>query len=213
MTRIVVIGGVAAGMSAASQARRRDPRAQVTVLERGPDVSYGSCGLPYNLEDPARPIDDLVILSAEAARSERGIDVRTRHEATAIDLERRIVRARAPDGGAAIDLPWDRLVLATGASAARPPLPGLDLPGVFVLRELTDGAALKRRLADGTARRAVLIGAGYIGMEMAEVLRARGLEVVVLEKLPDVLPGYAPPIVAAWCGSRPARNRPSSSRQ
>src|SRR5262245_33237619 len=147
--RIVVIGGVAAGMSAASQARRRDRRAEVVVLERGRDISYGSCGLPYNLADPGRDMSDLVIVSAEMARRERGIDVRTRHEATAVDLARRVVCARDLDGGRAVELPWDRLVLALGGVVARPHLPGLDLPGVFVLRELSDGEAMKRRLAEG----------------------------------------------------------------
>src|SRR5262249_52180808 len=117
---IVVIGGVAAGMSAASQARRRDPNARVVLLERGRDISYGSCGLPYNIEDPARDMDDLVIVSVDAARRGRGIDVRTRHEATAIEVARRMVRARDLDAGTAVDVPWDRLVIATGGVAARP---------------------------------------------------------------------------------------------
>jgi NADPH-dependent 2,4-dienoyl-CoA reductase/sulfur reductase-like enzyme len=190
--RIVVIGGVAAGMSAASQAKRRRPDAEVVVLERGPRVSYGACGLPYNIADPERRVDDLVVISAERFRTERGIDVRTRHDALAIDTTKRIVRVRDLTAERDYELPYDRVVLATGASAVRPPLPGIDLPGVFVLRELTDGAAVKRWLAENVVRRAVIIGAGYIGMEMAEALRTRGLEVVVLEKLGQVVPGFDP---------------------
>jgi NADPH-dependent 2,4-dienoyl-CoA reductase/sulfur reductase-like enzyme len=190
--RIVVIGGVAAGMSAASQAKRRRPDAEVVVLERGPHVSYGACGLPYNIADPERRIDDLVVISAERFRRERNIDVRTRHDALAIDTAKKIVRVRDLAAERDYEIHYDRLVLATGAAAVRPPLPGIDSPGVFVLRELTDGAAVKRWLAENPVRRAVIIGAGYIGMEMAEALRTRGLEVVVLEKLGQVVPGFDP---------------------
>lgn len=197
MTRIVVVGGVAAGMSAASQAKRRAPEAEVVVLERGPYVSYGACGMPYNLLDPGRAIEDLVVITPERFRDERGIDVRTRHEASAIDLGRRRVRARDLSSGQDLELAYDALVLATGARAVRPPLPGMDLPGVFVLRELTDGAAMKRFLAEAAPRRAVIVGAGYVGMEMAEALRARGLAVTVLEKMTQLLPGFAPPVVEA----------------
>lgn len=195
MSRIVVIGGVAAGMSAASQARRRDPRSEVVVLERGPYVSYGACGMPYNLLDPARRMDDLVVLSPERLRSERGIDVRTRHEALSIDPARRVVAARDLEADRRYELPYDALVIATGAEAVRPPLPGLDLPGVFLLRELTDGAAMKRFLAERAPARAVIVGAGYIGMEMAEALRGRGLAVTVLEKVDQILPGFVTPVV------------------
>lgn len=195
MARIVVIGGVAAGMSAASQAKRRAPEAEVVVLERGPHVSYGACGMPYNLLDPARPIEDLVVITPERFRRERGIDVRTGHAATGIDVERRVVHGRDLASGRPYELHYDALVIATGARAVRPPLPGMELPGVFVLRELTDGAAMKRFLAEAAPRRAVIVGAGYVGMEMAEALRARGLEVTVLEKLEELLPGFARPLV------------------
>lgn len=194
--RVVVIGGVAAGMSAASQVKRRDPGAEVVVLERGPDISYSACGMPYNIGDRRRGPEDLVIVTPEAARTERGVDVRTRHEAVAIEVGRKSVRVRdLASGGAESDLSFDQLVIATGASASRPPLPGLDLPGVFVLRELTDGAAIKAHLATTQVREAVIVGAGYIGLEMAEALRGLGLAVTVLEKLPTVLPGWAQPIV------------------
>lgn len=196
MRRILVVGGVAAGTSAASQAKRRAPEAEVVLLERGADVSYGACGIPYNLADPARSIQDLVVVSAERFRAERGIDVRTRHEALRLDLARRVVQVRDLASGRSSELGYDALVLATGARAVRPPLPGLELPGVFLLRELADGATLKRFLAEEEPRRAVIVGAGYIGMEMAEVLRRRGLEVTVLEKVDQILPGFLPPVVS-----------------
>lgn len=197
MSRIVVVGGVASGMSAASQAKRRDPSADVVVLERGAHVSYGSCGMPYNLLDPARRMEDLVVIPPERFRSERGVDVRLRHEALTFDPARRVVVARDVAEDRRYELPYDALVLATGARAVRPPLPGVELPGVFVLRELADGASMKRFLAERAPTRAVIVGAGYIGMEMVEALRGRGLTVTVLEKVDQILPGFARPIVEA----------------
>lgn len=193
MSRIVVVGGVAAGMSAASQAKRRSPGSEVVVLERGAHVSYGACGMPYNLEDPGRSLEELVVLTPERAR-ERGLDVRTRHEAVSIDTSARRVRVRDLAAGSSRELEFDALVIATGATAVRPPIPGLERPGVFFLRELSDGAALKAFLGSEQRRNAVIVGAGYIGMEMAEALRVRGLEVTVLEKLGQVLPGFEPAI-------------------
>jgi len=192
--RVVVIGGVAAGMSAASQAKRRAPDTRVVVFERGRHISYGACGMPYNIEDPERSIEDLVVLSPERAREERGIELHLRHEALAIEPRERRVRVRDLRSGEEREEPYDALVLATGAEAIRLPLPGMDLPGVEVLRTLDDGARIKDRLGPGV-RRAVIVGAGYVGMEMAHVLTERGLEVTVLEKLPQVLPGWGPETV------------------
>ena len=192
--RIVIIGGVAAGMSAASQAKRRMPNAEVIALERGRYVSYGACGLPYNIQDPQRDIQDLVVISPADFRYKRGIDVRTQHEVLSIDAARRKILVR--DLSAASDYveTFDRLVIATGAQAVRPPIEGLDLPGVFLLRELTDGDGIKRFIEDTVPRHAVIIGAGYIGLEMADALTHRGLTVTILEKAPQVLPGFEPVI-------------------
>lgn len=194
--RIIVVGGVAAGMSAASQAKRRDRDATVTVFERGTRISYGACGMPYNVEDPDRDMEDLVVLSADKARVDRGIDLHLRHEVVALDTAERTVTVRDLDAEATRTESWDRLILATGARAVRLPLPGFDLPGVHVLRDLDDGRAVKDRLADGTLERAVVIGAGYIGMEMAHVLTARGVAVTVLERMPSVIPGWHEDTVA-----------------
>lgn len=195
-TRIVVVGGVAAGMSAASQARRRRPDAAVTVLERGSSISYGACGMPYNIEDPQRDLDDLIVLTPEKARDERDLDLRLRHLVTAIDLERGEVVAVDQESGTDVRVPFDGLVLATGARAVRPPgIEGLDLAGVHLLRDLEDGRQLKQDL-DDRIRRAVIVGGGYIGMEMAHVLTSRGLGVTVVEREPDILPGWGPEAVA-----------------
>lgn len=193
--RIVIVGGVAAGMSAASQAKRRSPHARVVVFERGPYISYGACGMPYNIEDPGRSIEDLVVLTPEKAREDRGIELHLNHEVASVDPAAKTLRVRDLGSGQERTETYDMLVLATGASAVRLPLPGFDLPGVTVLRELTDGALIKRLLAEGR-RRAAIIGAGYIGMEMAHVLSTRGLQVTVLEKLPQILPGWGQETVA-----------------
>jgi NADPH-dependent 2,4-dienoyl-CoA reductase/sulfur reductase-like enzyme len=195
--RIVIIGGVAAGTSAASQAKRRAPSAEVVLLERGPDVSYGACGIPYNIADPDRPLEDLVAVSAERFRVERGIDVRTRHEVTDIDPAARMLSVRALDGGASYTLGYDALVISTGASAQRPSLPGAQLSGVFTLRELSDGRRLKDYIAARAPQRALILGGGFIGVEMAEGLRERGIAVKILERSGQIAGGFADPVAAA----------------
>jgi CoA-dependent NAD(P)H sulfur oxidoreductase len=189
--RIVVIGGVAAGMSAASQAKRRDPGCEVTVLQRGAEISYSACGMPYNIGDPKRAMDDLVVLKASTARDKRGIDVRTRHEVVGIDVAQHRIDVLDLDTKTRGSVAWDKLVLATGALALRPNLPGLDLPGVFVLREFEDGFAIKQYLRAHAVSAAVIVGAGYIGIEMADVLHSLGVKVTLLDKAPQILPGFA----------------------
>ncbi len=193
--RVLVVGGVAAGMSAASQIRRRNPKTRVTVFERGNYISYGACGMPYNIEDPEREIEDLVVLTAEQARQKRGIDLRLQHEVKELDLDRGTLTVIDLDSGSQTQEPFDALVIATGARAIRLPLGGFNLPGVEVLRNLTDGSAIKDILK-GDPENAVIVGAGYIGMEMAHVLTERGLSVTVLEKQPQLLPGWHEDTVA-----------------
>jgi NADPH-dependent 2,4-dienoyl-CoA reductase/sulfur reductase-like enzyme len=194
--RIVVIGGVAAGMSAASQAKRRMPGAEVIALERTRDVSYGACGLPYNLADPRRDIEDLVVISAERFRAERAIDLRTEQLVEQIDADKRLLRVRDLQAGEYYELGYDELIVATGAEAVRPALPGLELERVFTLRTLQDGARLKRFLAEAAPARAVLVGAGYVGLELIETLTRRGVQLTLLEKAPQVLPGFDAHIAA-----------------
>lgn len=191
--RIVVIGGVAAGMSAASQAKRRMPEAEVIVLERGPFISYGACGMPYNIEDPTRAMDDLIVLTPEVARERRGIDVRTGHEVLALDAESKTVRYRtsSAEGAEEQKLSYDRLIIATGARAVVPPIPGADLPGVFLLRDLEDGFAIKNYVKERGVREAIIVGGGYIGLEMADGLRGRGVDVRIIEMLDQVAAGFS----------------------
>jgi NADPH-dependent 2,4-dienoyl-CoA reductase/sulfur reductase-like enzyme len=188
--QLLVIGGVAAGMSAASRARRLDPELTITVLEKGPDVSYSACGLPWFIggKIPAR---DLVAHSADFFREKRGLDVRTGMEAREIELGRRRVLAVSAETGKEQVFHFDRLVIATGARVAWPAIPGLllekPLPHVFPANTLVAASALDARLKQTGARQAVVLGGGYIGLETAEALRDRGLEVTVVQKTGRIL--------------------------
>lgn len=181
--RLVIIGGDAAGMSAAAQARRsaKADALEIVAFERGTYTSYAACGLPYLVGGFVTAADDLVARSPEEHRA-RGIDVRTRHEVIAIDPIASTVTVRDLDGGTERIERWDALLIATGAEGVMPPWPGADAAGVFELRTLDHAAAVEARIAAG-ARHAVVVGAGYIGIEVAEGLLARGLSVTVVERL------------------------------
>jgi NADPH-dependent 2,4-dienoyl-CoA reductase/sulfur reductase-like enzyme len=180
--KFLVIGGVAAGMSAASRAKRNKPDMQVIVLERGNFVSYGSCGLPYFVSDLVKDVQGLVVYDAAFFKEKRGIDVLTRHEVTRIDPQSKVVFARNLEKGEEITLSYDKLAICTGASAICPELPGAELKNVFVIRTAEDGVILKDFIKEAAPRLAVIIGAGLIGLEMAEALRARGLEVAIIKR-------------------------------
>lgn len=190
--RLVVIGGVAAGMSAASAARRRDPNLEIVVYERSPYVSYGSCGLPYYISDVIKDHNSLIVYSPGYFKDKRNIQVYTRHQALRINPEQREVEVRNLEDRRNIKVSYDHLVIATGACAAMPPIPGADLPGAFTLRSLEDGIRLKSFVAEGNPRRAIIAGGGYIGLEMAEAFRTRGLEVTVIERLPRLMTSLDP---------------------
>lgn len=181
--RLVVIGGDAAGMSAASRARRlRDAHAlEIVVFERGPFTSYSACGIPYWVGGQVEDRDRLIARTPEEHRA-RGIDVRLGTEVTAIDVEGRRVRARDVRTGDTSWTAYDKLVIATGARPVRPDLPGMDAAGVHGVQSLDDGQALLDTLARTPGRRAVVVGAGYIGVEMAEALIRRGYEVTVVHR-------------------------------
>ncbi len=180
--RLVIIGGDAAGMSAAAQAQRTAGAGalDIVVFERTGQTSYAACGLPYLVGGFVAAAERLVARTPAQHRA-NGIDVRTRHEVVAIDTHAARVTVRALDTGVQTSEPYDALLIATGASGIRPPWPGIDAVGVLQLRTLDDAAAVQARLAAG-ARRAVVVGAGYIGLEVAEGLLERGLQVTVLER-------------------------------
>ncbi len=184
--RLVVVGGVAAGLSAASRARRVNPRMEIRVYEKGPDISYSACGLPYFIAGRVADADALRVYTPEFFRARRDIQVFTRHEVTEISPSRRRVTV-LPLGGGLEEVPFDRLVVATGAEPSRPNLPGLELSGVFHVNDLQAALALKRFLAEERPRRAAILGGGYIGLEMADALRQLGLEVTLFDHSANLL--------------------------
>jgi NADPH-dependent 2,4-dienoyl-CoA reductase/sulfur reductase-like enzyme len=184
--RLVVVGGDAAGMSAASQARRRrgPDDLEITAFERGNFTSYSACGIPYFVGGVVSDFDSLITRTPERFREKYSIDARTRHEVVGIDLDRRAVRVR-PEDAAETWFEFDQLVVATGAMPIRPRLPGADAPNVFGVQVLDDGAAVASALERDEPKRAVVVGGGYIGLEMAEAFMLRGLDVSLVEMAPQ----------------------------
>jgi NADPH-dependent 2,4-dienoyl-CoA reductase/sulfur reductase-like enzyme len=181
--RLLVIGGVAAGLSAAARARRIDPSLEIVVLEKGADISYGACGLPYYLEGRVRRAEELIVHTPEYFRKERNIAVRTGARVVSISHPRREVTL---DGGERVH--YDRLVIATGARPRTKDFEGATLPPhVFTLHTLEDAERLKAYLCDKQPKQAVVVGAGYIGLEAADALRRNGMAVAVVEQGPHVL--------------------------
>jgi len=193
--KFVIVGGDAAGMSAASRAKRNQPDLEVTVLEQSGDVSYSACGMPYNIADPARDMEDLVVRRAEVFRTKQGLDLRTGHRALAIDRTARTVSGEQEDGRP-FTIPYDALLIATGASAVIPDRPGFTLPGVVALKSLEDGRRIKERLAARKVARAVILGMGYIALEMCEALCARNIAVEMVKPRPRFLPWMHPDLAA-----------------
>jgi NADPH-dependent 2,4-dienoyl-CoA reductase/sulfur reductase-like enzyme len=192
--RLVVIGGDAAGMSAASQARRlRDAEdLEILAFERGRYTSYAACGIPYWISGAVGSADRLIARTPDTFRDDHDIDVRTGHEVVAIDTAARTVTVRALDTGAESEHGYDQLMIATGATPQRPPIDGIDADGVLGVQTLDDGQRVLDALSDRDPRRVVVIGAGYIGIEMAEAMKIRGLEVHVVDLAPQPMPTVDP---------------------
>ncbi len=184
--RLVVIGGVAAGTSAAAKAKRTNPELEVILLERGPFISYGSCGMPAFIAGMIPSADELISRSPEEFAS-RGVEVRTRNEVLEVDARNRSLRVADLEAVRDYSLPYDDLVIATGADAVRPKLPGLDLDGVFALRTLSDGLAIAEALRTRRPSQAVIVGGSYVGLLMAAAFRAHDLPVVVVEMAPQLM--------------------------
>jgi CoA-dependent NAD(P)H sulfur oxidoreductase len=194
--KFLIIGADAAGMSAASRAGRNLPGIEITVLEKTRDVSYSACGMPYNIADPNRDIDDLVVRDARTFREKQGIRLLTGHEAASIDPEARRVFGK-DSSGRAFEEPYDKLLIATGASSVMPDMEGADLPGVMALKSLGDGRKIKAWLRERNVRKVVIMGMGYIALEMCEALRSRAIEVEMAKPGPVFLPGMAPELSEA----------------
>jgi CoA-dependent NAD(P)H sulfur oxidoreductase len=207
--RLIIIGGVAAGMSAASSYKRIKPEAEAVVLEKDYFISYGACSLPYYISDDVKDFNQLISLTPNVATEERGIRVLTRHEVLGIDTGTHKVRVKNLDKVEEMEFAYDKLVIATGGLPIKPPLPGIDLQHVYTIRTLLDGIEIKKYIDEwgsfhvcvgspeclyinqfGAGKRqmkAIIVGGGYIGMEMCESLHKRGLEVTVIEKMDRVL--------------------------
>lgn len=183
----VIIGGDAAGMSAASRAKRTQPDMNVIVLEKTQDVSYSACGMPYNIADPGRDIEELVVRRAEVFREKQGIDLLTGHLVEGILPAEQQVVGTTQDGKN-FSFPYDKLLIASGASSVKPDVPGIDLPGVMALKNLADGRRIKQFIKEKQACRVVVVGMGYIALEMSEAFRALDLEVSMLKPNPILLP-------------------------
>lgn len=190
--RILIVGGVAAGASCAVRARRLDESAEIVVFEKGPHVSFANCGLPYHVGDVIRDESALLLVTPERFKQRFDIDVRVFNEVVAIDAAERTLTVRHTRTGEEYVERYDALVLAPGARPLRPNITGIDLPGVFTLRTVPDTRRLREWIDEHRARRAVVVGAGFVGLEVAENLAKRGLEVEVVERDEQVLPPLDP---------------------
>lgn len=186
--RVVIVGGVAGGATCAARIRRLDEDAEILVLDRGPYVSFANCGLPYYVGDVIHDESNLLLASPELFRKRFNIEVRTRHEVVAMNRAQRTVTVRNLETGDESVEPYDFLVLSPGAAPIRPPLPGVDLPGIFTLRTVPDSREIRKWIETRRPQQAVVVGGGFIGLEMAENLMHRGIDVTVVEMAGQVMP-------------------------
>ena len=185
--KTIIIGGVAGGASTAARLRRLDEQAEIVLLEKGPHMSYANCGLPYHLGKIIPERSWLLVMTPENFRARFNVDVRVNHEVTAIDRAQKTVKILNRQTGAESEERYDKLVIATGSSPIQLKLPGIDLPEVLPLWTLEDMDRIAQKL-DAGAKRAIVVGGGFVGMELAESLRHRGLEVTLLEMGRQLLP-------------------------
>jgi NADPH-dependent 2,4-dienoyl-CoA reductase/sulfur reductase-like enzyme/rhodanese-related sulfurtransferase len=187
--KLLIVGGVAGGASAAARARRLSEDAHIIVFERGPDVSFANCCLPYFLGGEIAERDKLLVVTPERLRTRLNLDVRVRTSVERIDRAAKKAHVRDLASGREYEETYDKLILAPGAAPLRPPLPGIDLPGIFTLRNLQDVDRIKARLDQG-GKQAVVIGAGFIGLELVENFVRRGIATTVVELQDQVLPPF-----------------------
>lgn len=194
--KLVIVGGVAGGASAAARMRRLDEKAEIVLFERGEYVSFANCGLPYHMGGVIADREQLLVMPPERFKGRLAVDLRLRHEVVAIDRAAHTVRAVNLATGEASTETYDKLLLATGSAPVRPPVAGAGDPDVLTLWTMADMDAIKAR-AEADVKRAVVVGGGFIGLEAAENLRRRGVDVALVEMLPQVLPNLDPEM-AFW---------------
>ena len=189
--KLLIVGGVAGGASAAARSRRLSEEAEIILFERGPDVSFANCGLPYYVGGEIAERKKLLVTTPELLRTRFRLDVRTRSVVEAIDRSAKTVRVRDLESGREYVESYDKLLLAPGAAPLRPPLPGIDLPGIFTLRNLQDVDQIKQRTDQGV-KQVVLLGGGFISLELAENFARRGIATTVVEKNKQILTPFDP---------------------
>jgi NADPH-dependent 2,4-dienoyl-CoA reductase/sulfur reductase-like enzyme/rhodanese-related sulfurtransferase len=187
--KLLIIGGVAGGASAAARARRLSEDAEIVLFERGPDVSFANCGLPYYVGGEIAERDKLLVVTPERLRERFKLDVRVRTSVEAIDRTAKMVRVRDLASGREYQESYDKLILAPGAAPLRPPIPGIDLPGIYTLRNLQDVDRIKQQVDQGI-KQVVVVGAGFIGLELVENFVRRGIATTVVELQDQVLPPF-----------------------
>ncbi len=187
--KLLIVGGVAGGASAAARARRLSEETQIILFERGPDVSFANCGLPYYVGGEIAVREKLLITTPERLRARFNIEVRTRSSVEAIDRATKTIRVRDLAAGREYEESYDKLILAPGAAPLRPPIAGIDAPGIYTLRNLADVDRIKERVDQGI-KQAVVVGAGFIGLELVENLVKRGIATTLIELHDQVLPPF-----------------------
>ena len=185
--KIVIVGGVAGGASAAARARRLSEEAEIIMVERGPDVSFANCGLPYYIGETITDRNKLLVTTPQRLHERFNLDVRVRSNVESIDRAGKSIRIRNLETGQDYEESYDKLILAPGAAPLRPPIPGIDQPGIFTLRNLQDMDRIKSQI-DAGVKQAVVVGAGFIGLELVENLVRLGIETTVVELQDQVLP-------------------------
>ncbi len=194
--RILIIGGVAGGATAAAHSRRISEEAEIILFERGPHVSFANCGLPYFIGGEITEKSDLLVQTPEGLRSRFNLDVRINSEVIEINPTEKLVRVLDSDSGKEYTEYYDALIISTGASPIKPPIPGIHHPSHFSLRSIPDAEAILERVNQPETKRAVIVGGGFIGLEIAEQLHRRCLKVAIVEALPQVMSPFDPEMAA-----------------
>ncbi len=193
---VIIIGGVAAGTKTAAKLKREHRDWNVTILTKGADISYAGCGLPYYVGNVIHDRSELIVNTPESFSKLTDVEVKVRTEVTKVDRAAKTVTATDLESGQETTYPYDKLVIAVGADAVKPPLPGVDLEGVYFMRTPADAVSLREAIEAGKVKRTVIVGGGFIGLEVAENLLAQGVRVSVIDMAPQVLPGFDPEFAA-----------------
>ncbi len=187
---LLIIGGVAAGTKAAAKARRDSPELEITLITEEEHITYAGCGLPYYIGNVVKSREDLWVMTPEQFAQRHRVHVLTQHRATSIDPVNKVVKADNLTNLKALNYSYDKLLISTGARPILPPLPGINIPGIFTLRSVSDAFRIKNWITTEKVSNAVIVGGGYIGLEMSENLTNIGIKTTIIEMAPHILPTY-----------------------